>query len=103
MSVRAIGAMTGHDRKTIRKYLGKEPGTAPTYGPRAPRPPGHLLGTGSHEESFYGMLEQGPQAPSPAPDLMPGKHEPRTNTGIGSADGGTSRACSSLGETYTAA
>lgn len=24
--------------KTIRKYLGKEPGTAPTYGPRAPRP-----------------------------------------------------------------
>ena len=38
MSVRAIGAMTGHDRKTIRKYLGKEPGTAPTYGPRAPRP-----------------------------------------------------------------
>ena len=38
MSVRAVEAMTGHDRKTIRKYLGKEPGTAPTYSPRARRP-----------------------------------------------------------------
>ena len=38
MSLQAIGAITAHDRKTIRKYLGKEPGTLPTYGPRAPRP-----------------------------------------------------------------
>jgi transposase len=38
MSIQAIGMMTGHDRKTIRKYLGQEPGTVPSYGPRAPRP-----------------------------------------------------------------
>ena len=38
MSVRAIGVMTGHDRKTIRKYLAKGPGAVPTYGPRTPRP-----------------------------------------------------------------
>jgi transposase len=38
MSVQAIGTMTGHDRKTIRKYLAKPAGIVPTYGPRAPRP-----------------------------------------------------------------
>jgi transposase len=38
MSIQAIGGLTGHDRKTIRKYLGSEPGTTPRYGPRAPRP-----------------------------------------------------------------
>src|SRR5690349_2937348 len=41
-----------------------------------------------------GMLEQGPQAPAPAPDLIPAKNQPRTNTGIGAADGGTSAALS---------
>lgn len=38
MSLQAIGALTGHDRKTIRKYLAHAPGTRPSYGPRAPRP-----------------------------------------------------------------
>jgi len=33
------------------------------------------------------MLEQRPQAPAPAPDLIPAKNQPRTNTGIGAADG----------------
>jgi hypothetical protein len=31
MSLQSIWAITGHDRKTIRKYLGKEPETVPTY------------------------------------------------------------------------
>jgi transposase len=38
MSLQAIGALTGHDRKTIRKYLAQTMGTRPSYGPRAPRP-----------------------------------------------------------------
>jgi hypothetical protein len=39
-----------------------------------------------------GMLEQGTQAPSPAPDLIPAesKNQPRTDTEIGAANGGTS-------------
>src|SRR5438045_1909658 len=41
-------------------------------------------------EASTRMLEQGTQAPSPAPDLIPAKNEPRTNIGIGAADGGTS-------------
>jgi transposase len=38
MSLQAIGALTGHDRRTIRKYLAQTEGTRPSYGPRAPRP-----------------------------------------------------------------
>ena len=37
-----------------------------------------------------GMPEQGTQTPSPAPDLIPAKHQPRTYTEIGTANGGTS-------------
>ncbi len=39
-----------------------------------------------------GMPEQGTQAPSPAPDLIPAetKNQPRTHSGIGTANGGTS-------------
>lgn len=36
LSVSAIAAVTGYDRKTIRKYL-TEAAPVPTYGPRAPR------------------------------------------------------------------
>jgi len=35
------------------------------------------------------LLEQGTQ-PSPAPDLIPAEHQPRTYIGIGTANGGTS-------------
>src|SRR5215831_4655515 len=37
--------------------------------------------------------KQGTQAPSPAPRLIPAEteHQPRTNIGIGSANGGTSQ------------
>lgn len=38
MSIRAISAVTGYDRKTIRRYLRNEAGITPTYGPRAVRP-----------------------------------------------------------------
>lgn len=37
LSVSAISALTGFDRKTVRKYL-EAPSRAPQYGPRAPRP-----------------------------------------------------------------
>lgn len=37
LSVSAISAATGYDRKTIRKYL-TEPQALPRYGPREPRP-----------------------------------------------------------------
>jgi len=39
-----------------------------------------------------GMLEQGTQTPSPAPDLIPAKTKtrPRTYITIGTANGGTS-------------
>jgi hypothetical protein len=39
------------------------------------------------------MPEQGTQAPSPAPDLIPAevKNQPRTHTGIGTANRGTSQ------------
>jgi len=37
LSVRAIGRLTGYDRKTIRKYL-IEPDRVPVYGPRAKQP-----------------------------------------------------------------
>ncbi len=37
VSTQAISRLTGYDRKTIRKYL-IQPGGAPVYGPRAPRP-----------------------------------------------------------------
>ncbi len=36
ISIQAISELTGHDRKTIRKYLNK-PGQVPKYGPRKPR------------------------------------------------------------------
>lgn len=36
MSIQAIGALTGHDRKTVRRYL--VAGACLDYGPRAPRP-----------------------------------------------------------------
>lgn len=38
MSIRAISAVTGYDRKTIRKYLRNEAGITPEYGPRGGRP-----------------------------------------------------------------
>lgn len=38
MSLQTIALLTGHDRKTIRKYLAQRPGTRPSYGPREPRP-----------------------------------------------------------------
>ena len=44
-----------------------------------------------------GMLEQGIQVPSPASDLIPAEHQPRTYIGIGTANGGTSRSCISVG------
>lgn len=37
LSVSAITACTGWDRKTVRKYMTASAG-APVYGPRAPRP-----------------------------------------------------------------
>jgi hypothetical protein len=37
-----------------------------------------------------GMLEQGIQTPSPAPDLIPAEHQSRTYIGIGTTNGGTS-------------
>ena len=37
LSVSAISALTGFDRKTIRKYLAEQP-AVPTYGPRKRRP-----------------------------------------------------------------
>jgi len=36
------------------------------------------------------LLEQGTQTPSPAPDLIPAEHQPRTYIAIGAANGGTS-------------
>jgi len=54
VSIQAIGVMTGHDRKTIRKYLAQEPGGVPTYGPRAPRP--------SKLDAFKPYLEERRQA-----------------------------------------
>jgi len=36
------------------------------------------------------MPEQGTQAPSPAPDLIPAEHQPRTYIEIGTTNGGTS-------------
>jgi len=52
--VQAISVFTGHDRKTIRKYLAQEPGTRPAYGPRAPRP--------SKLDKFKPYLEERRQA-----------------------------------------
>jgi hypothetical protein len=40
--------------------------------------------------SFMGIREHGIQAPSPAPDLIPAEHHPRTYIGIGTVNGGTS-------------
>jgi transposase len=37
LSIQAIGALTGHDRKTVRKYLTITE-AVPEYGPREPRP-----------------------------------------------------------------
>jgi len=37
LTVSAIARQTGHDPKTIRKYIGQGL-AAPAYGPRAPRP-----------------------------------------------------------------
>ena len=36
------------------------------------------------------LLEQGIQAPSPAPDLIPAEHQSGTYIGIGTTNGGTS-------------
>jgi hypothetical protein len=36
MSIQAIGELTGHDRKTIRKYLGSEPGQPTATGRSCP-------------------------------------------------------------------
>jgi len=36
------------------------------------------------------LREQGIQAPSPAPDLIPAEHQPRTYIGIGTTNGGAS-------------
>jgi hypothetical protein len=41
-------------------------------------------------KAITGMLEQGIQTPSPAPDLIPAEHQPRTYIGIGTTNGGTS-------------
>lgn len=43
-----------------------------------------------------GMLEQGTQTPSPAPDLISAKHQPRTYMEIGTANGGTSAAAGKM-------
>ena len=40
LSIRAISRLTGHDRKTIRKYL-VQPNGVPVYGPRAQQPGKH--------------------------------------------------------------
>ena len=47
------------------------------------------------KKASTGMPEQGTQAPSPAPDLIPAEteHPLRTNIQIGTANGGTSPAC----------
>ena len=37
LTISAISDLTGHDRKTVRKYLAQPEGT-PVYGPRQPRP-----------------------------------------------------------------
>jgi transposase len=37
LSMRAIGQLTGYDRKTIRKYL-SQPESTPVYGPRPVAP-----------------------------------------------------------------
>jgi transposase len=49
LSIKAISAATGFDRKTIRKYLGK-PDAIPAYAPRPPRP--------SMLEPFHGYLRE---------------------------------------------
>jgi len=54
MSVQAISVFTGHDRKTIRKYLAQEPGSRPANGPRASRP--------SKLDKFKPYLEERRQA-----------------------------------------
>jgi transposase len=54
MSIRAISAVTGYDRKTIRKYLRNEVGITSTYGPRAVRP--------SKLDRFKAYLEERRQA-----------------------------------------
>src|SRR5262245_60887407 len=37
LSIKAISVLTGHDRKTVRKYL-RADDRIPCYGPRKPRP-----------------------------------------------------------------
>jgi transposase len=53
LSLRAISALTGFDRKTVRKYLAQAAGT-PRYGPRTPR--------GSKLDPFKPYLERRLQA-----------------------------------------
>ena len=52
------------------------------------------VGDPGMRKASTGMPEQGTQAPSPAPDLIPAGNEkqPRTYTEIGTANGGTSGA-----------
>src|SRR5438128_11411591 len=49
-------------------------------------------GDAGMKKASTGMLEQGTQTSSPAPDLIPAEinNEPRTHIGIGTVDGGTS-------------
>ena len=49
-------------------------------------------GDAGMRKASTGLLEQGTQTPSPAPDLIPAetKNQPRTYIGIGTANGGTS-------------
>lgn len=49
LSIKAISAATGFDRKTIRKYLAK-PDAIPVYAPRPPRP--------SKLEPFHSYLRE---------------------------------------------
>jgi transposase len=52
LSIRAIGRLTGYDRKTIRRCLG-EPASRPMHGPRVAAP--------SKLESFKPYLRERPQ------------------------------------------
>src|SRR5579871_6309684 len=54
LSLQAISALTGHDRKTVRKYL-LEPEAVPRYGPRA-RQPGKL---DAHKPYLQSRLQAG--------------------------------------------
>jgi hypothetical protein len=52
----------------------------------------HTSGDEAVRKASTGMLEQEIQSPSPAPDLIPAEHQPRTYIQIGTTNGGTSLA-----------